>query len=308
MISDRVKIAFIGAGAIGSLFGGLLSKGGEDVLLIGRQPHIDAISKNGLFISGVEEFNVKIDSSSNPFDAIGSDLMIITTKAYDTRDALKDIVPILERDTIVMSLQNGAGNIEEISKFVEKQNILGSVTSMGAFIESPGKIQYRGKGKTFIGPYSEKNNCAKEVVKIFKKAGITAEYTNDIESEIWSKVIINSAINPLASIFDGENGILLDKNLLEIVREVTIEGKMILDNDGITIPDDIFEKTLEVIKNTSKNINSTLLDLRKGNKTEIDYITGKIVETGERLGIPAPFNKALLNILKFKENKLIQKS
>jgi 2-dehydropantoate 2-reductase len=303
-----VKVAFIGAGAIGSLFGGLLKRGGVDVLLIGRQPHVDTIKENGLSISGVEEFKVSIDASSNPLDAKDSDLMIITTKAYDTKNALKDIAQILNEDVIVMSLQNGAGNIEEISNYVKGRNILGAVTSMGAFLESPGEVQFRGKGNTVIGPFSDENKNARDVVDLFKKVGIKAEHTSNIKREIWSKVIINSAINPLASILDGENGILLDQNLLELVKEITIEGKTILEKDGIKISDDIFEMTVDVIKNTSKNINSTLSDLRKGRRTEIDFISGKIIETGERVNLPAPYNKALLNMVKFKENKLIQKS
>jgi len=303
-----MRIAFIGSGAIGSLFGGLLKKGGADVLLIGRQNHVEAIRKNGLFISGLEEFNVRIDASSNPLDAKGSGLLVITTKAYDTKKALSDIVPILGDNVKVMSLQNGAGNIEEISRVVGKQNIVGAVTSMGAFLEKPGRVQFRGRGTTTIGAISEENKNAKEIVNIFNGAGIKAQITNDIKSEIWSKVVINSAINPLASIFDGENGILLDQNLIGIVKEITTEGKTILQKGGINISDDIFENTVDVIKNTSRNINSTLLDLRKGNRTEIDYISAKIIELGDKLNMPAPYNKALLSMIKYKENKLIQKS
>ena len=303
-----MRVAFIGSGAIGSLFGGLLKKSGVDVLLIGRQNHVEAIKKNGLFISGIDEFNVRINASSNPLDAKGSDLLVITTKAYDTRKALKDIIPILNDNTIVMSLQNGAGNIEEISRLVDKQNIIGAVTSIGAFLDKPGRVQFRGKGTTLIGAISEENKNAKEIVRIFNSAGIKAKRTNDIKSEIWSKVIINSAINNLASILDGENGILLDENLIGIVKEITAEGKTILQKEGIDISDDIFEKTVDVIKNTSKNINSTLSDLRKGKRTEIDYISGKIIELGDKLNMPAPYNKALFTMIKYKENKLIQKS
>lgn len=296
-----MRIAFIGSGAIGSLFGGLLKKSGADVLLIGRQNHVEAIKKNGLFISGIDEFNVRINASSNPLDAKGSDLIVITTKAYDTRKAIEDIIPILNDNTTVMSLQNGAGNIEEISRLVGKQNVIGAVTSMGAFLEKPGRVQFRGKGTTLIGAISEENKNVKEIVRIFDSAGIKAELTNDIKSEIWSKVIINSAINNLASILDGENGILLDKNLIEIVKEITSEGKTILQKEGIDISDDIFEKTVDVIKNTSKNINSTLSDLRKGKRTEIDYISGKIIEHGDKLNMPAPYNKALFSMIKYKE-------
>jgi 2-dehydropantoate 2-reductase len=155
---------------------------------------------------------------------------------------------------------------------------------------------------------ADENIIAKDLVKIFKNAGIDTKYTNNIEREIWTKVIINSAINPLASILNSENGILLEGNLLEIVREVTEEGKMILKKNGIDIPEDIFEKTVTVIINTSRNINSTLSDLRKGNKTEIEFISGKIVELGDKIGIPAPYNLALLDMVKYKKKELMQKS
>lgn len=293
----------MGAGAIGSLFGGLLKKEGADVLLIGRHANVDAIRKNGLSIFGIEEFNIKIDASTNPLDAKGSDLIVITTKAYDTKRALSDINSILNDKVTVMSLQNGAGNLEEISKFVDAKRILGATTSMGAFLESPGKIQFRGKGNTIIGPISKENTNAKEIVELFNNSGLKTEFSYDIKSDVWSKVVINSAINTLASIFEDENGILLENNLLEIVREITKEGKTILDKEGIPISEDIFEKTLEIIKNTSRNINSTLSDLRKGNKTEIDYISGKIIEIGNKHNIQAPYNKTLMNMIKYKENQ-----
>ena len=177
-----MRVAFIGAGAIGSLFGGLLKRGDVDILLIGRQAHMDAIKKNGLSILGVEEFNVRIEASSNPLDAKDSDLIIITTKAYDTKTALKDILPILNEDVKVMSLQNGAGNIEEISNYVESKNILGAVTSMGASLEAPARLQSRGKGTTFIGSLSDENKNAMGVVNLFNKAGIKTEYTKNIKS------------------------------------------------------------------------------------------------------------------------------
>lgn len=298
-----MKISFIGAGAIGSLFGGILKREGVNVLLVGRQNHVDAIRREGLSISGIEEFNVKIDASSDPLDAKGSDLIVITTKAYDTKRALLDIKSILDDKVIVMSLQNGAGNIEEISKFVGNKRTIGATTGMGAFLESPGKVQFRGKGNTVIGPISKENTNAKDIVNLFNDSGIKTELSYDIKRDIWSKVVINSAINTLATIFEEENGILLDNNLLEIVRETINEGKKVLEKDGICISEDIFEKTLEIIKNTSRNINSTLADLRKGNRTEIDYISGKIVEIGERYGIPTPYNKTLMNMIKYKESR-----
>lgn len=303
-----MKITFIGAGSIGSLFGGLLKKSGVDVLLIGRKDHVKSIMKNGLSISGLEEFNVRVNASSNLLDAKGSDVIVITTKAYDTKNVLEEILPILDEEVNVMSLQNGAGNLEEIARFLKKQKIIGAVTNMGAFLESPGIIKYMGKGTTTIGPLADENIIAKDLVKIFKNAGIDTKYSNNIEREIWTKVIINSAINPLASILNSENGILLEGNLLEIVREVTEEGKMILEKNGIDIPEDIFEKTVTVIINTSRNINSTLSDLRKGNKTEIEFISGKIVELGDKIGIPAPYNLALLDMVKYKKKELMQKS
>ncbi len=301
-----MRIAIIGAGAIGSLFGGLLKRAGFDCILIGRKSHVDSIRKNGLFISGIDEFNVDIEVSCDPLDAKGSDLFIITTKAYDTKNVISEIIPIIKDNSIVMSLQNGAGNIEEISRYIRNEKVIGAITSMGAFVEEPGKIQFRGKGTTIIGSTVDENKEATQIKDIFNRAGIMARLSNDIKRDIWSKVIINSAINTIASILDGENGILLDENLMQIVKGVTTEGKAILQKEGIDISDDIFENTVEVINNTSKNINSTLSDLRKGKKTEIDYIAGKIIELGEKWNIPTPYNLALLNMIKYKETELIK--
>lgn len=298
-----MKIAIIGAGAIGSLLGALLKREGFDCILIGRKNHVDAIRKNGLSITGSDEFNINIDAFCNPLHAKDSDIFIITTKAYDTRNAIHEIIPFIGDNVTVMSLQNGAGNIEEISKLVNKKQILGAITSMGAFVEAPGRIQFRGKGTTIIGSAFDNKKKAMEIIDIFNKAQIKTQFSDDIYRDIWSKVIINSGINTIASILDNENGVLLDKNLMEIVREVTNEGKNILQKEGVEIPEDIFDTTVEIIRNTSKNINSMLSDLRKGKRTEIDFISGKVVALGDKLGIPAPYNKTLLNMIKYKENE-----
>ena len=220
-----------------------------------------------------------------------------------TQEIIHEIIPFIGDNVTVMSLQNGAGNIEEISKLVNKKQILGAITSMGAFVEAPGRIQFRGKGTTIIGSAFDNKKKAIEIIDIFNKAQIKTQFSDDIYRDIWSKVIINSGINTIASILDNENGVLLDKNLMEIVREVTNEGKNILQKEGVEIPEDIFDTTVEIIRNTSKNINSMLSDLRKGKRTEIDFISGKVVALGDKLGIPAPYNKTLLNMIKYKENE-----
>jgi len=292
-----MKIAVLGAGAIGLLFGGLLSKK-NDVTLVGRKAHIQAITKNGLKITGKTNLNVHI-SAVDSISKIDSslDLLILTVKSYDTETAINEAKNIIENNTIVLSLQNGLDNIEKICRIIDKKNVISGVTTHGVFFSKSGLIKHTGTGETILGELNGKQTeRIVNIVNCFNQSGIKTILSRDISKEIWYKAIINSSINPLTAIFECKNGYLLENPILEkLVEKICKESAMIANAEGVNISyESTLEKTKEIIRNTSGNYSSMLQSIRKGGKTEIDSINGKLVEIGKKNNVETLFNEFLI--------------
>ncbi|MEW5760105.1 MAG: 2-dehydropantoate 2-reductase [Candidatus Thermoplasmatota archaeon] len=290
-----MKIVVMGAGSIGSLFGGFLSKK-YNTTLIGRKPHVDAINLNGLKISG------KTNCVFYPkaFDSIAKinfkpDLIIITVKAYQTENAIKDTLQIIGSNTSIVSIQNGLGNIEKIEKFISnKEKIFAGITSHGVTFSEPGKIYHAGTGDTIIGGYK-----AEKIAKIFKSVGIKTKVSKNIEKDIWTKAIINAGINPITAITGLNNGYILKIPGLSKILELTCkEGIEVANAYGIKLKDEIIEKAKEVVKLTAENKSSMLQDIINGKKTEIENINGMLVSLGEKKNIATPINATLTALVK----------
>ena len=296
-----MNIVILGAGAIGSLFGALLSKK-NNVLLIGRKNHADAIKKNGLNIRGKTNLTVKV-SAENSIDKIISspDLLILTVKSYDTESAIKDAKKIIDSDTIVLSLQNGLNNVDKIGAIIDKRNVIAGVTTHGVFFSKPGIVEHTGYGETILGElYGQKTGRIKRIADLFNKAGIKTRISININKEIWGKAIVNSSINPLTTIFQCKNGYLLKNPLLEnILDKICIESAGVANSEGISVSyNDLIKKTKGVVRNTSENYSSMFQSFKLGKKTEIDSINGKIVKIGKRHGLELPINEILVYLIK----------
>jgi len=296
-----MNIVVLGAGAIGSLFGALLSKK-NNVLLIGRAPHVNAVRKNGLTIDGKTNLNVKI-SASDSVDSISTyvDLLIVTVKSYDTKSAIDQAKQIIHDKTVVLSLQNGLDNVKAIEHVVERKKIIAGVTTHGAFFSKPGCIKHTGVGKTILGELNGKSSDRiKNIEAAFNQAGIKTVVSTNIIREIWVKAVINSCINPITAFFGCKNGYLLENPILEKVVEIVCrESSSVANAYGVKLSYlDIVDKTKEVIRETSENYSSMLQSVRKGKKTEIDSINGALVNIGRTYDIDAPLNEIFASLLK----------
>jgi len=305
MQGDRdndMNIVIFGAGAIGSLFGALLSKK-NNVVLIGRSSHIKAIRKKGLDVTGKTQLNVKIPSE----DSINKvtflpDILILTVKSYDTSLAISQAKSIIHEDTTVLSLQNGLGNINKIEKVVDRRQIIAGVTTNGAFFPKSGVVKHTGKGQTTLGELDgQKTKRIDSIVDAFNETGIETTASGNILREIWIKTIVNSSINPLTTFSGCKNGYLLENPILEkIVERVCRESTNIANAYGINLSyENMIKKTKEVIRNTSDNYSSMLQSFKNGKKTEIDSINGKLTDIGKKHNIDTTMNDILTHIVKF---------
>lgn len=295
-----MNIVVFGAGAIGSLFGALLSKKNK-VVLVGRAPHVTCIQKNGLTIKGKTHRSVKVAAVESATDVrFIADLIILTVKSYDTETASKAIRPCMSDSTMVLSIQNGLGNIEKIGNSIHKCHILAGVTTQGAIFSKPGGIIHTGEGNTILGElHGTQSARLKNLVDLFNEAGIKTQETSDIVTEIWIKTIINSSINPLTAFLRCKNGYLLENPLLEkIIERVCTESTRVATSQGIsTSPLEMIEKTKEVIRNTAKNYSSMLQSIQQGKKTEIDAINGALIRIGTNQNIDTTLNRILTELI-----------
>jgi 2-dehydropantoate 2-reductase len=296
-----MNIVIFGAGAIGSFFGALLSKQ-SNVILLGRKAHVKAINANGLQIKGLTKEKLKI----NAVDEVKKidfkiDLLILSVKSYDTLKAIKDSKPLIDDDTVVLSLQNGLGNIELISKIVKQENILAGTTTNGVIFSKPGTIIHTGYGQTKLGELDGKKT--KRIIlinKMFNEVGIITNVCNDILKELWIKAIINSSINPLTTIFDCKNGYLRKNPVLnKLVEKICEESTNIAKSNKITLDKNkMINITKDVISKTADNYSSMHQSYFKSKKTEIDSINGRLLDIAKKNNIDCSMNEFLVYCIK----------
>ncbi len=298
-----MKVFIVGAGALGSLFGGLLARAGAQVHLYtpSNVEHIRAIQSEGLLIERENApLRVAVHATTTPDSLAEAQLVGIFVKAHQTAQAMEQIAPGLRRQTWVLSLQNGIGIEEEILKFVPKERFLRGVTAQGATFLGPGRVRWAGVGPTRLGRWQGPLVPEiEQIITLFRCAEIETEYSEEIERLLWEKLIINCAINPLTALLDRPNGtIVQDTELREIAAAVAREALLVARSHGVALSESEAVARVETVaRKTAQNISSMLQDVRRGRPTEIEYINGAIVRAGRRLGIATPLNMLLMRLV-----------
>ena len=300
-----MKVVVLGAGALGSLFGGLLSKK-HDVILVGRKAHVQAINSKGLQITGVTKLRCKPKAVTSTKGLKAPDLLLIAVKAYDTAKAARQAMPLVGQDTKVLSFQNGITTLGILEKGLPEGSLLGGWTSHGVTFVKPGVVKHAGIGDTVIGELDGRESyCPSAFAHALASCSIKTRVSTDIRREVWLMGIVNSAINPLTAILRCENGTLMkDPGLSEVVRSICAEASEVARAEGYGISEDeAFGLAMRIARQTSANRSSMLQDLERGRKTEVDFLNGAVCELGSRHGIETPVNAALLALIKSMESK-----
>lgn len=293
-----MRVVVFGAGALGSLVGGLLSQH-HDVTLLGRKGHAEAVRAHGLRITGATRLTAHPAVALSAREATTPDLLVLTVKCYDTAQALRDARPLLGPHTALLSLQNGLGNLEEARAAVGEGLALGGVTTHGVTFVEPGHVHHAGVGYTRVGGSPGARPLAVQVAAALTGAGLATEATDRIEGELWAKVLVNAGINPLTAITGLPNGQLLAQpGLKELMERVVREAARIAEAAGVPMPEgDPVERARLVASLTADNKSSMLQDIERGRRTEVDGICGAIVRQARALGLEAPLNAALLALV-----------
>ncbi len=292
-----MKIAVVGAGAMGSLFGTLLAESDQDVLLLDiQQAHVDAINQKGLIVEQEgKERNIKIRAASQPDPGQRADLVIIFVKSTQTSAAAKTAIQLAGDQGLVLTLQNGMGNADILSKAIDPDRVVAGTTSHGATMLGPGKIRHAGTGPTIIGMWSGKSHKRlEEVGQIFKKAGIEVEIVSDVRPVVWGKLLINVGINAITALCNIKNGELPDLAITrDLVRAAVEEAMEVAGAQGIAVRKDAVEHVYQVAKATAANRSSMGQDVDNNRLTEIWAINGFIIFEAEKTGIKVPVNTTL---------------
>jgi len=294
----------MGAGAIGSLFGGYLSKAGNDVLLVGRKEHIQIINKNGLVIRNRTTIAVKPKGVDSIEQVDGTfDVILLTVKAHDTEQAVYEIKDVVNSKTTVVLLQNGLGIEDFLPKSMGMP--LRGVTMNGSLLLEPGQILHSGEGDTIIG---EQNGTItprlKTLAETLTNAGLNTKVTEDIKRAVWMKTVVNSAINPLGALTGMKNGDLIQiPSLKRLMIKIVKEGMEAAEKSGVHLKEDPVDLTIKTAKLTSNNKNSMLQDILMNKKTEIEFINGAIAKYGRENQVATPINDILTVLIQAIEHR-----
>jgi len=303
-----VRIAIIGTGAIGCLFGAILKKGGRDVVLLGRcRETVEAIQNHGVVLEeqGAKE-SVRLSVFLNPAEAGTADIAILAVKAYDTKGALPSVVSLLGKDGAVLTLQNGIGNAQILAGTLGADRVLLGTTAHGSNVVFPGHVRHAGVGDTLLGETSGAcSQRAEDVAACFTSGGIASRAVENAPGFLWLKLFINVAINPLTALLQVRNGALLDiPGVPEMMHRVVSEAEAVARARGIEVPcKDVMKKTGQISRATGANVSSMLQDIRAGRRTEIDFINGAVARLGGETGVPTPYNEVLAAAVKALEER-----
>ena len=297
-----MKTGIAGAGSLGSLFASLFIRSGIDTVLYEISPDTVKCIKDELkIITPENNYVLHPVISDNPAILSDADIIFLFVKSYSTAEAAAVINQAAKNDSIIVSLQNGLGNFEALSKKINFNRIVYGTTTFGAAKKSPGEIVFGGRGSVSIGGAS--GDAVQKVYDLLLSAGIEVHITDHPEQTVWLKALINAGINPVAAILGIKNGQILENPFaLKIQERILHEAVAAAKSIGLEFDyDKILEETRTVCSKTSSNICSMLQDHDAGRKTEIESINIKIAETGEAAGISMECNRMVSLIIKAME-------
>ena len=295
-----MKVAVVGAGAVGCYYGGMLARAGHDVTLIGRPQHVEAIERQGLRLE-TQTFDerIRVAASSEGSAVRSAQLVLLCVKSTDTESAAAAIKPHLAPDALVLSLQNGVENADRL-RAILPQDVLAAVVYIGTEMAGPGHVRHHGRGELII----ERSRASDELAQALIAAGVPTDISDNVRGALWAKLILNCAYNALSAITQLPYGRLVKgAGITAVMRDVVDECLAVAKADDVTIPGDVDAAIRKIAETVPGQYSSTAQDLARGKPSEIDHLNGVIVRRGEALGVATPVNRLLHAIVKLLESK-----
>ena len=306
-----MKIGMLGAGAMGGLFASDLVKSNDVHLIDKWEEHVKRINERGLLKSKKDDNKVeiiKIPATTDSKEVGICDLVIVLVKSTETTEALtKHAVNLIGKDTIVATFQNGYGNDSEISKFVNKENIVIGTTERGALIEEPGWVMDTAGISNHVGPLGFDLSKAKTVAEVLNKAELSADVKerSQVPQMVWQKLIMNASVNGMTALLHVFNGFIADNGYAEKSSRRLIEEAVAVCNKAIGAnfdANEMMEGLLKHFKNVvPRHVSSMYQHMERKLLTEIDRINGAVVQVGKEVGIKTPYNEFFVDLIHAKE-------
>lgn len=296
-----LRIAVMGAGAVGCFFGALLARAGHAVVLIGRPAHVEAVRRDGLRLEmkGRDE-RLPMEASTEARAAQGADLVLFCVKSADTESAAAQLRPWLKPDTLLLSLQNGVDNAERLRAALPGQPVAAAVVYVATEMAGPGHVRHHGRGELVIEPARGGERVAGALVA----AGIPTEVSAEVRAALWTKLVINCAYNALSAISQRPYGeVVRGEGVAQTMREIVAECRAVAQAEGVALPADLDERVSRLADSMPGQYSSTAQDLARGKPSEIDHLNGHVVRRGEALGVATPVNRALQALVKLLETR-----
>lgn len=306
MSGKTIRVAVLGAGAVGCFFGGMLARAGHHVTLIGRPVHVEAFRKTGLHFEGLKfDEHVPVEASTEAAAVRGARLILFCVKSTDTEHAAAQIAPFLDADSLVVNLQNGVDNTERIQARISRP-VIPAVVYVATEMTGPGHLKHHGRGDLVIGSLDGKVSFEflEEIKKTFEAAAVPVTISGNVAGELWAKLVVNCAYNALSAITQLPYGKLINGiGIRETMRDVVEETLAVAKASGVQMAPDLLARTYKIAEAMPTQYSSTAQDLARGKPTEIDHLNGFVVRQGEALGVPTPANRVLHALVKLIEAK-----
>ncbi len=296
------EITIIGTGAMALYFGGRLAAAGEVVRLLGSwQEGIDAINRKGIcVVSSAGKRYFPAEASADPGKFPSTHMALVLVKSWQTKGAARLLAEVLHPDGIVLTLQNGLGNAEILTAEFGEEQVAQGVTTYGATVQGPGTVCPGGEGVISVQQHPK----LAPLIQTLRHCDLEVQEVSDITSILWSKLVINVAINPLTGILGVKNGSLLDSPAAtKIMGLAAREAAEVASVMGIKLNiKDPGRKAERVAAATAENLSSLLQDIRRNAPTEIDSLCGSVVRSGRMVDLPTPVNEILMLMIQAKED------
>jgi 2-dehydropantoate 2-reductase len=300
------RIAVVGAGAVGGYFGGLLARAGAPVTMIGRPAFVEAVKKNGLFLDTLPfQEKVRVEASAEISAVRGAEVVLFCVKTTDNAATARAIAPLLSEGAQLLSMQNGVDNVEQI-RAAAGIDALPSVVYVAASVPEPGRVKHVGRGDLVIGP---KNAKTERIATFFSRANVPCRISENIEGELWTKLIWNCALNAVSALGHAKYGqIAGSAGAWKVVETAVYEVLAVaraanIHPPGLEDPQAALAGALKIATQMAEACSSTAQDMNRGKRTEIDSLNGYVSRRGAELGVPTPVNHALYALVKLAEGR-----
>ncbi len=300
------KIAVVGAGAVGGYFGGLLARAGAPVVMIGRPAFVEAVKKGGLLLDTLQfQESVYVEASTELSAVRGAEIVLFCVKTTDNTETARALAPLLAPGALVLSMQNGVDNVEQI-RAAAAMDALSAVVYVAASVPEPGRVKHVGRGDLVVGPESEKT---KKIAALLSRAGVPCRISENIEGELWTKLVWNCALNAVSALGRAKYGqIASSADAWKVVETAVYEVLAVaraagIQPPGLEDPKVALAGALKIATQMAEALSSTGQDLNRGKRTEIDSLNGYISRRGAELGVPTPVNHALFALVKLAEGR-----